>query len=103
MTHGISRFPIIIDGPYVNPCPHDYESGQYNDKGARPSATGYACQHNRCYAAGYAAGKEKAHFETRMVPFDNHAHDCGCEPCITVRAVLRGLWEAMVIELDKKR
>ena len=42
-----------------------------------------------CYAEGYAHGKEKAHFEVRTVLDSNHAASCGCEPCKTVREVLR--------------
>ena len=42
-----------------------------------------------CYAEGYAYGKEKAHFEVRTVPDSNHADSCGCEPCKTVREVMR--------------
>ena len=41
-----------------------------------------------CYAEGYAHGKEKAHFEVRMVLDSNHAASCGCEPCRTVREIL---------------
>ena len=42
-----------------------------------------------CYAEGYAHGKEKAHFEVRTVLDSNHADSCGCEPCKTVREVIR--------------
>ena len=42
------------------------------------------------YGQGYAHGKDKAHFEVRHIAGANHARDCGCEPCITARAVLRG-------------
>ena len=42
-----------------------------------------------CYTEGYAHGKEKAHFEVRTVLDSNHADSCGCEPCKTVREVLR--------------
>ena len=41
-----------------------------------------------CYAEGYAHGKEKAHFEVRIVLDSNHAASCGCEPCKTVREIL---------------
>ena len=45
------------------------------------------CERDRCpcYGEGYAAGKDKAHFEVRRL--DSHAARCGCEPCITVREV----------------
>ena len=46
------------------------------------------------YGEAYAAGKDKANFDLRH--WDrSHANDCGCEPCVTVRAVLwtaRGAW-----------
>ena len=42
-----------------------------------------------CYAEGYALGKEKAHFEIRVLLDSNHAARCGCEPCKTVREILR--------------
>ena len=41
-----------------------------------------------CYAEGYAHGKEKDHFEVRTVLDSNHANNCGCEPCKTVREVI---------------
>ena len=41
-----------------------------------------------CYAEEYAHGKDKAHFEVRMVLDSNHAASCGCEPCKTVREIL---------------
>ena len=42
-----------------------------------------------CYAEGYTHGKEKAYFEVRTILDSNHAESCGCEPCRTVREVLR--------------
>ena len=42
-----------------------------------------------CYAEGYSHGKDKAHFEFRTVLDSNHAASCGCEPCRTVREILR--------------
>ena len=42
-----------------------------------------------CYGEGYAHGKDKAHLEVRSVLDPNHPESCGCEPCNTVRAVLR--------------
>ena len=41
-----------------------------------------------CYTEGYSLGKEKAHFEVRTVLDSNHADNCGCEPCKTVREVV---------------
>ena len=42
-----------------------------------------------CYTEGYSHGKDKAHFEIRAVLDSNHAAGCGCEPCKTVRTVIR--------------
>lgn len=42
-----------------------------------------------CYAEGYALGKDKAHFEIRTVLDSNHTASCGCEPCKTVREIVR--------------
>ena len=42
------------------------------------------------YNQGYADGKEKAHWEVRELASDPAGHDtsiCGCDPCITIRAV----------------
>ena len=55
-----------------------------------------ACQDQICvrceaYGDGYTAGKEKAHLEVRNTFTDNHAPDCGCEPCITRRTLARGI------------
>ena len=41
-----------------------------------------------CYGAGYAAGKNKAHFELRHHLDANHAARCGCEPCRTLREIV---------------
>ena len=40
------------------------------------------------YLRGYAAGKEKAHFEVRNILDAGHDAGCGCEPCVTVRILL---------------
>ena len=69
-----------------------------NDK---KSAEARVCDHEEtcaCYVEGYAQGKDKAHFEVRNARDGNHASDCCCEPCKTVRAVL-GIpqyWESHV-------
>ena len=50
-----------------------------------------ACIHEdecACYGAGYAAGKDKAHFELRHHVRANHAARCGCEPCRTLREIV---------------
>ena len=50
------------------------------------------CQRENCprcdaYGAGYARGKLAAYAEVRARLNDNtHAPDCGCEPCLIVRA-----------------
>ena len=42
-----------------------------------------------CYGEGYAAGKDKAHFEVRVLAEGPpHGSGCGCEPCLTIGAVL---------------
>ena len=42
-----------------------------------------------CYTEGYLDGKNKAHFEIREMTAHHDWRNCGCEPCITVRAVLQ--------------
>ena len=42
-----------------------------------------------CYAEGYVDEKGKAHFEIREMTVDHDWPECGCEPCITIRAVLQ--------------
>ena len=60
------------DGPLHSDSPCDCPSG--------------ACG---CYGEGYAAGKDKAHFEVRaLAEGPPHGSGCGCEPCITIGAVL---------------
>ena len=39
------------------------------------------------YGEGYAAGKNKAHFEVRKTA--DHASGCGCEPCKTRRVIVQ--------------
>ena len=49
-----------------------------------------ACDHEEtcgCYVEGYVQGKDKAHFEVRNILQANHAAECGCEPCQTLRQV----------------
>ena len=43
------------------------------------------------YGQGYVDGKAKAYFELRHHVGAGHAASCGCEPCITVRAILAGV------------
>ena len=50
------------------------------------------CDHDEpcaCYVEGYTQGKDKAHFEVRNSLDAGHAQDCGCEPCLTARHVMR--------------
>ena len=43
-----------------------------------------------CYAAGYAAGKDKGYFEIEMVLQDeSRAAGCGCHPCRIKRTALK--------------
>ena len=52
---------------------------------------GLQCDHGdpcACYGEGYATGKGAAHLEIRTILDGGHAQGCGCEPCLTVRAVL---------------
>ena len=45
-----------------------------------------------CYGEGYAAGKDKAHFEIRaLAEAQPHGRGCDCEPCLTVRALIAAL------------
>ena len=48
-----------------------------------------ACPRCDDYGDGYAAGKDKAHFELRTWELGAHAPGCGCEPCETVRVIVR--------------
>ena len=42
-----------------------------------------------CYGEGYAAGKDKAHFEVRaLAEGPPHGSGCGCDPGRTIGAVL---------------
>ena len=41
-----------------------------------------------CFATGWTAGKIKAHFETREMTAGHAVATCGCDPCVTARAVL---------------
>ena len=68
--------------------------GQCQDAAASPPGCPGGCGDAMscfCHGVGYVAGKDKAHFEVRNVLERNHAGDCGCEPCITVRAIAAAL------------
>ena len=48
-----------------------------------------ACGRCDAYGDGYSSGKASAHFEIAAVlDASDHAAGCGCQPCITIRAVL---------------
>lgn len=70
-----------------NASPEDSLAEAYMTDSSRP-VCGYP-EPCACYAEEYAHGKEKAHFEVRTVLDSNHAASCGCEPCETVREILR--------------
>ena len=45
-----------------------------------------------CYGEGYAAGKDKAHFEVRaLAEGREHGPGCECGPCQTSRALIAAL------------
>ena len=53
-----------------------------------------ACDRCDSYGDGYAAGKDAAHFETRVWDLGTHAVDCGCMPCETIRLVVLKVLQA---------
>ena len=53
------------------------------------------CARCDAYGDGYAAGKAKAHFELRLWETAAHAPGCGCEPCETVRVIVRKAGDAV--------
>ena len=44
------------------------------------------------YAAGYADGQKRAHYEIGNLSWMEHGQCCGCDPCITLREIVRGVW-----------
>ena len=46
-------------------------------------------EYDDAYGRGYAHGKEACHSELRA--WSPHAPRCGCEPCLTVAAVVKRL------------
>ena len=50
------------------------------------------------YGDGYAAGKLKVHEEIRA--WRPHGSGCGCEPCLTVPAVVKTLLSDPDIQVD---
>ena len=61
------------------------------------------CQRCEDHAAGYFAGKDKAHFEVRSWRLGEHADDCACSPCETVRLVLMRLRAGPVEPSSRRR
>ena len=60
---------------------------QTEDRRERSEGIGELCE--AAWGEGYAAGKDKAHFEVRHLDPDDHAKGCGCEPCQTIRAIMQ--------------
>ena len=54
-------------------------------------------QESDSYGEGYAAGKTKCHEELRG--WSPHARRCGCEPCLTVAAVVKTVLSAADIQV----
>ena len=52
------------------------------------------CDRCASYGDGDAAGKDAAHFETRVWELGTHASDCGCRPCETIRQVMSKVLQA---------
>ena len=48
-----------------------------------------------CYAEGFAAGREKAHWEVRNAGLGLHDAGCGCDACMSAARVLEVLLETM--------
>ena len=58
----------------------------------------YRCDHPdpcACYAEGYAAGKQQAHWEVRNDGLGAHAAGCGCDACVSAARVLDIWLESM--------
>ncbi len=44
------------------------------------------------YAAGYADGQKEAHYDIKSMTWTEHDQGCGCDPCITLREIVRQVW-----------
>ena len=58
----------------------------------------YRCDHPdpcACYAEGFAAGRERAHWEVRNAGLGVHDAGCGCDACMSAARVLEVLLETM--------
>ena len=63
-----------------------------DDESGFAPASGCAEGECDCYGEGYARGKYKAHFEVKaLAEGPTHGRGCGCEPCLTVGAVIAAL------------
>ena len=72
-------------GAYPEGPDYDPEDGPLHSD-SPCAGPGGACG---CYGEGYAAGKDKAHFEVRaLAEGPPHGSGCGCESCRTIGAVL---------------
>ena len=58
----------------------------------------YRCDHPdpcACYAEGFAAGRERAHWEVRNAGLGVPDGGCGCDACMSAARVLEVLLETM--------
>ena len=75
------------DGAYP-----EFPSLEPDDESGFAPASGCAEGECECYGEGYARGKYKAHFEVKaLAEGPTHGRGCGCEPCLTVGAVIAAL------------
>ena len=56
---------------------------------------GFKAGYGAAFDKGHDAGKDKAHWELRAWKKDMHTHACGCEPCITAKAIMLQFPERM--------
>ena len=52
---------------------------------------GYKAGYGAAFDKGHDAGKSKAHWELRAWDWKQHTPACGCEPCITAKALLHSV------------
>ena len=73
-------------GAYPEGPDYAPEDGPVHHSDSPCDCPGGACG---CYGEGYAAGKDKAHFEVRaLAEGPPHGSGCGCDPCLTIGALL---------------
>ena len=76
------------DGAYPEGPDYEPEDGPLHSD-SPCAGPGGACG---CYGEGYAAGKDKAHFEVRaLAEAQPHGRGCDCGPCQTSRALIAAL------------